>query len=155
MQRPHLLTTVLIGVASLVVGCDATYKDVSGEATHRHLIGAVCRVQFPLNAYGVTMTLEREKKTDLVVLSALRLSGPEITFSTFLDTGTQLQVLAVRQCTNCPFETRISYQARVTPEPKQFTGKPVYLDAEPMSSGQVECKAAKMPNPALNTDAAR
>ncbi len=143
LQRQHFFTTAFIGAASLLAACDAAHKDVSGEVEYRQMVGAICEVQFPLNAYGVTMNLEREKKTDLVVLTALGLSGPEFTFSTTLGTGAKLQVLAVRKCTNCPFETRIEYQVNVAPEPKQFAGKPVFLTAEPVTSGQIKCGVTK------------
>jgi len=87
------------------------------------------------------MKLERQKKTDFVVLSALNLSGPEFTFSSVLPAGTKLQVLSARRCTNCPFEIRIDYHVTVKPEPPQFAGKPVYLVAEPTRSGHVVCEA--------------
>ena len=141
MRRPSFSSALVLGVTSLLTACNAEYKDVSN--LYREAVGSVCEVKFPLNAYGVTVKLEKEKKTDLVVLSDLNLSGPEFTFSTSLSTGTRLQVLAVRQCTNCPFETRIEYRVYVTPAPAQFTDKPVYLKAAPMSSGQLACKAAK------------
>jgi len=140
LDRMNLVRALaLTAVGALAIGCAARYKDVSATETYKPIIGAVCRVVRPLNAYGVTLKLEREQKTDFVALSHLNLSGPEFTFSTYLSVGTQMQVLAVRQCMNCPFETRIEYQVNVTPKPTQFARTPVYLRAEPMRSGQVAC----------------
>jgi hypothetical protein len=124
-----------------MAACNSEYEDVSDNVLYKHVVGSVCQVNYPLNAYGVALKLAKEKKTDLVVLSDVRASGPEITFSTFLSAGTLLEVLGVRQCTNCPFDARIEYRVRVTPAPEQFTEKPVYMTVAPMASGQLACKA--------------
>jgi len=70
MQRPYVPTIACLLSASVLAACDATYKYVSGNDVYRPRIGSLCTVQRPLNAYGVAKKLERQKKTDLVALSA-------------------------------------------------------------------------------------
>jgi hypothetical protein len=143
MQRLPHSAALLLSAPLLLAACNAEYKDISSNDTYRETIGVNCEIKLPLNAYGVTLKLEKDKKTDLVVISDLNLRGPEFTFSTVLNSGTRLQVLAVQRCINCPFETRIEYRVLVTPAPAQFTNKPVYLNAAIFSSSQLACKAAK------------
>ena len=100
MQRQPRSSAPILSVSLLLAACNAEYKDISSDVAYRGTIGANCDVKLPLNAFGVTLKLEREKKTDLVVLSDLNLRGPEFTFSTILNKGTRLQVLAVQQCVN-------------------------------------------------------
>jgi len=143
MRQQRTFTAALIAMSSLGGGCDAMHKDVSDSASQKRYINSVCTVKYPLNAFGVTKKIEHNKKTDFIALTDLRLSGPEITFSTILSTGTRLQVLSVRQCTNCLFETRIEYQVKVIPEPNDFKSTPVFLAAQPLLSEQVLCNPAQ------------
>lgn len=143
MRQQRNLTAVLIAMSSFGVGCDAIHNDVSESASYKRFINADCSVKYPLNAFGVTKKIKRNKEAEFVALTDLRLSGPEITFSAILETGTKLQVISVRQCTNCLFETRVEYQVKVAPEPREFQAAPVFLDAQPLSSGQIVCNLAQ------------
>ncbi len=69
-------------VAFALSGCNAEFDDVSDAPEHRPVIGEQCRVQSSLNALGVTLKVERNKRTDVIALTSFNVSGPEITFST-------------------------------------------------------------------------
>ena len=143
MQRLPRSNALILGASLLLAACIAEYKDISDSVFYSETIGINCDIKLQLNAYGVTLKLEKEKRTDLVVLSDLSLRGPEFTFSTVLTRGVRLQVLAVQQCINCPFENRIEYRVKVTPPPAQFMDKPVFLSDALLSSPNLACKTAK------------
>jgi hypothetical protein len=124
---------------ALLSACDARYRDVSSEPAYRIVVGQTCTLVVDLRAHGVTKKIEREKKTDFVTIWNPGFSGPERTFLEILKPGTQLKILAARQCTNCPFEDRLEYEVKVIPEPIQFEGKPAYLRAESMSAQHMQC----------------
>lgn len=128
-------------VALLLGACDASYRDISSEPTQKAVIGRVCQVTAGLRAHGVTRRVEREKKTDYITIWNPGFSGPEMTFLVILAPGTELKVLAVRECSNCPFDRLLEYEVRVTPEPVQFAGKPAYIRAESMIEPHVRCQA--------------
>jgi hypothetical protein len=107
MKLATRLATVLYAAFALS-GCNAEFDDVSEAPEHRRVVGELCQIQLPLNAHGVTLNIERNKRTDLIALTTLNLSGPEITFSTRLPAGTTLEIVAIRQCRNCPFDDGLS-----------------------------------------------
>jgi hypothetical protein len=123
----------------LLGGCDARYRDVSSQPAHRALIGKVCAVESDLRAHGVALTLERNKKTDFVSIWNPGFTGPEMTFLVILKPNTKLQVVAARECTNCPFDRGLAYRVKVTPEPVQFQGKPVFIRSESLAMPHVKC----------------
>ena len=124
-------------------GCNAEFEDVSAIPEHRRVIGELCQVISPLNAHGVTLNVERNKKTDVIALTSLNLSGPEITFSTRLFPGTILEILAVQKCKNCPFDDRIEYRVRSQPMPNEFGNIPVYMDLKYVTPGAISCKTLR------------
>ena len=131
--------TVLFATVALL-GCNAEFVDVSETPEHRQTIGEICRVQSSINAHGVTLNLERNKRTDLVALTSFGVSGPEITFVTRLLAGTTLEIVAVQKCKNCPFDDRIEYRVRLQPMPKEFGDTPVYLNLERVTPEAIACK---------------
>lgn len=133
----------VIYVTFALSGCNAEFDDVSETPEHRQVVGELCQVQSPLNAYGVTLNVERNKRTDVIALTSLNLSGPEITFSTHLPAGTTLEIIAVRKCKNCPFDDRIEYRVQPQPMPKVFSNIPVYMDLQRVAPGAIECNTLR------------
>ena len=144
MRYRHFAVIVAVP-AVLLGGCDATYRDISSDPTHKPLIGKVCEVVADLRAHGVTRTLEREKKTDYVSIWNPGFTGPEMTFLVILPPSTRLQVLGAREWSNCPFDRMLEYQVKVNPEPRLFGGKPAYIRADSMSAPHVRCPDGKAP----------
>jgi hypothetical protein len=145
--RPHMklaarFASILYATFSLS-GCNAEYEDVSAIPEHRRVIGELCQVLSPLNAHGVTSNVERHRRTDLIALTTLNLSGPEITFSTRLLPGTILEILAVRKCKNCPFDDRTQYRVRSQPMPIEFGNVPVYMDLQRVTPDAIACKTLR------------
>ena len=133
----------LLPFALALSGCISEYDDVSGTQPHRQAVGEVCTVQAPLNAFGVALKIEKNKKTDHIAITSLNLSGPEFTFSAKLPSLTTLEVVGVRMCTNCPFEKRTEYQVRVQPMPEVFGSAPVYMDLKRIEPSAMQCKTLR------------
>src|SRR5712671_3612517 len=114
-------------------GCIAEFDDVSETPEHRNVIGELCRIHTTLYAHGVTLKVERNKRTDVIALTSFGISGPEITFSSRLPAGATLEIIAVRKCKNCPFDDRIEYRVRTQPIPKEFGDTPVYMNPQRVS----------------------
>src|SRR3954469_23007552 len=91
---------IVIFAAIALAGCNAEFDDVSETPEYRKVIGELCPVQTSLNAHGVTLPVQRNTQTDVIVLTSLNLSGPEITLSTRLPKGTTLEIVGVRKCKN-------------------------------------------------------
>ena len=142
MNATARLAALLPFVLALT-GCVSEYDDVSGTQQHRQVVGEVCTVQAPLNAFGVALKIEKNKKTDLIAITSLNLSGPEFTFSAKLPPLTKLEVVAVRICTNCPFEKRTEYQVRVQPRPEMFGIAPVYMDLKRIEPSAMQCQTLR------------
>ena len=136
-HAPLLLATLTLA------GCMAEYDDVSRSPEHREVVGELCNVQTSLNAFGVTRKIEKQKRTDLIVLTTLNLSGPEITFSAKLPPLTKLEVIAVRKCSNCPFESEVQYQVRVQPMPTSFGSTPTYMSLQRIEPDALQCKTLR------------
>ena len=129
-------------VASLVhtlSACSADFDDVSADPRYSSAVGKVCNLQSSINAYGVALKLGPHKKTNVVALTSFTSSGPEITFRMRLAQGTRLQVLAVRRCTNCPFDERVEYQVLVDPMLPELASYPVYLNLERVAPEAISC----------------
>ena len=145
--RPHMNPTTrrasLLLATLTLAGCMAEYDDVSGTPQHRDVLGELCRVQSSLNAFGVTRKIEKQKTTDLIVLTTLNLSGPEYTFSAKLPPLTTLEVIAVRKCSNCPFESGVQYQVRVQPAPVSFGSIPIYMSLKRIEPSALQCKTLR------------
>jgi hypothetical protein len=140
----HGTLRALLMLATLTLAsCMAEYDDVSKTAEHREVVGELCSIQTSLNAFGVTRKLEREKKTDLIVLTTLNLSGPEITFSAKLPSLTKLEIITVRKCRNCPFERVVEYQVQVQPVPVGFGSSPTYMNLNRIEPSALTCKTLR------------
>jgi len=136
---------------------EAAYRDISDESPHRQRIGQVCQVKNPMRAHGVTVKVEKDKKTDHVIVWDPGFTGPEVTFIEYIQPGTTLRVLEARKCWNC-LDNFIDYRVEVQPLPRQFAGHPVYVRAESMTQQYLQCGSDKIgvqPNPSINPDAAR
>ena len=119
-----------------------THRDVSQAPEYRDRIGDTCELLVTLRAQGVTNKVEREKKTDFISIWNPGFAGPERTFLLPLAPGTRMQVLAARECANCPFETIAEYQVAVIPEPIEFEGKPAFVRVESFTPQHVRCGSA-------------
>jgi hypothetical protein len=140
MKLLHAL--VVLASAASLAGCDAKYRDVSGKAAYRDLIGSNCELLVSLRAHGVAMKLEQHQKTDWISIWNPGFTGPEVTFITSLVPGTRMHVLAARECANCPFDALPEYQVKVVPEPSEFSAKPAFVRAESFSPQHVRCDGA-------------
>jgi len=140
---PNRRRFVMAIVSSAVTfgGCDATYRDTSGDSPYVDRIGQVCNVLQPLRAHGHTFTVERDKKTDAISIWNPGFTGPELTFVLLLQPGTTLTLVEARECTNCLFDRNPEYRVRVRPEPPQFQGRPAYLRSTSLSEGLLRCAA--------------
>ena len=139
MKLTTRCTTLLVATLTLM-GCNSEFDDVSETSEHRQVVGELCKLQSRVNAFGVTLNIEKNKRTDLIVLTTLNLSGPEITFTTRLPVTSILEVVAVRKCKNCPFENRVEYQVRLQPMPADFGSIPIYMDLKRIETGAILCK---------------
>jgi hypothetical protein len=133
MRKLVFITVVAIATV-LLSACDARYRDVSSNQTQKALVGQVCEVVANLRAHGVTLRLEREKKTEYISIWNPGFTGPEVTFISILAPGTKLHLLAARECVNCPFDRVLEYEVKVRPEPAQFAGKPAFIQAESLTA---------------------
>jgi hypothetical protein len=138
MKQRHIIITA----SALLLGCEASYRDVSSEHNHKLMIGRSCVVTSDLRAHGVTRTIERDKTTDYVSIWNPGFTGPEMTFLVILSPGTRLKILSARECTNCPFDRMLEYEVKVDPEPHEFKGKPAFARAESMVPPHVHCPVA-------------
>lgn len=130
--------TVLCATVALS-GCNAEFDDVSETPEYRPIIGEICLVQSSLNAHGVTLNVQRMRRTDEIALTSFSVTGPEITFSTHLPATTTLEVIAVRKCKNCPFDNRVEYRVRSQPMPAEFGDTPVYMNVQRIAPGAITC----------------
>jgi len=143
MQIRSLLVVSALTACALLAGCEAVFRDISGE--HPGAVGSECELLVPMRAHGVTNKLERDKKTDLVSIWDPGFTGPEVTFVVVLEPGTRVRVLAVRECVNC-LGARVSYRVAVTPEPPEFDSKPAFVRAESFTTRQFRCGNGVRPN---------
>ena len=142
-MNPTSRLAALLPLVLTLSGCISEYDDVSATQQHREVVGEVCTVRSPLNAFGVTLKIEKNKTTDLIALTSLNLSGPEFTFSARLPALTTLEVIAVRMCNNCPFEKRTEYQVNVQPRPEIFGTTPVYMNLRRIEPSAMQCKTLR------------
>ncbi len=129
-----------LAAALPLVGCTPAFVDSSGKEPYKSRLGNVCSSSVPLHAHGVTATVEREKKTDSILVTELRLSGPEITFSTALPSHSTLLLVAAQECSNCLIEAQARFLVTVSPPLARAGGVPVYVRAEAVRSGVLACK---------------
>jgi hypothetical protein len=150
------LFAIIVAITTALLGaCDARYRDISSDPMQMAHIGQICEVVETLRAHGVTLTLEREKKTDFISIWNPGFTGPEMTFLVPLAPGTKLKVLAARECANCLFDQRLEYEVKVSPEPIEFAGKPAYIRAESKAAPYVRCSQGNAAQPIIPPDAAR
>ena len=123
-----------------LTGCTPKFEDSSGKEPYKSRLGNVCTSSVPLHAHGVTAAVEREKKTDSVLVTELWLSGPEITFSTSLPSQSTLRLVAAQECSNCLLEAKARYVVTVSPPLAQAGDVPVYVRAEAVRSGVMACR---------------
>jgi hypothetical protein len=138
----HLLmrTAFYLAAAFPLVGCTPTFVDSSGKEPYKSKLGNVCTSSVPLHAHGVTATVEREKKTDSILVTELSLSGPEFTFTTTLPSQSTLHLVAAQECSNCVLEAQARFLVTVSPPLAQGGGVPVYIRADAVRSGVLACK---------------
>ena len=141
-MKHHLLVHAIGVVAALLSGCEARHRDVSAQQGQASRLGSTCEVIANLRAHGVTRKIERDKKTGYISIWNPGFTGPEMTFLVVLKPGTKLEVVAARECSNCPFDRMLEYQVKVFPEPPEFAGKPAYVRAESMAGPHVKCPVA-------------
>ncbi|MFA6061078.1 MAG: hypothetical protein WC736_00585 [Gallionella sp.] len=154
-MNKHLLTAIVVTAIGLLGACTARHRDISSDPSQKPYIGQVCEVVADLRAHGVTRTVERDKKTDYISIWNPGFSGPERTFVVVLPLGTKLQILAARECTNCPFDRLLEYEVKVNPEPAQFEGKPAYLRAESKIPSYMRCFRGDATQPIIPPDSSR
>ncbi len=138
-MAPGITFASLVLLSTSLVGCEAEYRDVSEVPPHKELIGQVCSMTITFTAFGVTRKVERDRKTDYVLVSELRLSGPEFTFAEPIPADAKLRILSARRCSNCPFEEYIQYNAALQPSSPRLTGLPVYVRQSSVSSNALHC----------------
>ena len=139
-RHRHIATVLFAAVAT--TGCEAQYKDVSGEDDHRSLVGNRCELLVSLRAHGAGEKYGPDKKTEYVSVWNPGFTGPEVTFVSSLSAGASIRVIAARECWNCPFERRIHYQVQLLPETAEFAGLPVLVRAESFTHREVKCRAS-------------
>ncbi len=138
----HLHMRIACYLAALLplTGCKPTFEDSSSKEPYKSRLGNVCTSSVQLHAHGVTAAVEREKKTDFILVTELRLSGPEITFSTSLPLQSTLLLVAAQECSNCLLEAQARFLVTVSPPLAQAGGVPVYVRAEAVRSGVLACR---------------
>jgi hypothetical protein len=127
MTAIRIAITVLL--ATLLSGCGMSeYKDVSAEPKYHDLIGQNLEAISDLRLHAVTLDRNYAKHVDTCVITTLPgFSGPEVIFQRPIPAGTEFQVLAVRECTNCPFEDRVDLVIRLEDQ-LQCSTVPVTID---------------------------
>lgn len=126
--------------AMLLTACDAKYNDVSATKEHSDKVGKICTTLKPFFAYGYTTNLNN-RKTDAISLYAQIMADRSYhTFSLELQVGSELVIVAVRECWNCPFD-RISYEVK-GPGNQQLSKHPIYASEKVMGEDNVLCYSA-------------
>ncbi len=138
----HSAERILCFLATTIAvsGCTPTFVDSSSSEPYKSRLGQVCTSSLPLRAHGVANTVEREKKTDAVLVTQLRLSGPEFTFAEALPPQTSLRLVSAQECSNCFLEAQARFLVTVSPPVALATDVPVFVRAEAVASGVLECK---------------
>lgn len=137
----HAVLVLFIQLSgALSSGCTLEFVDVSAEPQHREKLGQVCTSDSPLHALGVTRNDERDKKTDYVLVSELRLRGREFMFTESLPRGTTVQLVSAQACSNCPLEAQVRYLVTVSPQVAQAGDRPIFGRASAVNNGVLQCK---------------
>ena len=136
-----------LGVAGaaliLASGCDARYRDVSGDPRYAPRVGQKCVVLKELRAHGFTLDLSRKDVTHEVDVTTLPgIGGPEITFTEPIPKGTTLNIIRVRQCWNCLAFDNIDYEVSI-PKVQRLAGYHVFARAEALSRDETQCTENK------------
>jgi hypothetical protein len=130
----------LLAAAVAFYGCTPVFEDASNVEPYKSNLGRVCTSNLALQAHGVAKTVEREKKTDYVLVTELNLTGPEFTFAAPLPVQTTIRLDAAQTCNNCYLEGQAHFAVTVSPPVPEATGVPVYVRAKAVSSGVMQCK---------------
>jgi len=130
-----------LGVISLLlIACDAKYSDISGSPEYSDRVGQICITLKPFYAYGYTYDLNH-KKTDAISLYPQKMASRAFhTFSLEIPEGSDITIVAVRECWNCPFD-RISYEVTASNH-KEFSMHPIYASEKVMDKDNVQCYSA-------------
>lgn len=139
-MQPRTPLLITIPASVLLHACTVQFSDVTKDSLHREMIGKVCSSNRVLHANGYTHTVERDRKTDGVLVSELRLSGPEITFMKPLPPYTTVTVLAAQACTNCLLESQVRYIVTVAPKIEKADSTPIHIRSTAVSSGVFQCR---------------
>lgn len=135
-----LRLSLLVATSAALNGCQAEYRDVSHVAPHKQRLGQICIAATQVRAHGVTTKVEHEKKTDYVLVSELRFTGPEFTFAEPIQAEARFRLVSARQCSNCPFEESVQYGVDIQPTPERLVGLPVYVRDTTLSSNSLHCE---------------
>jgi hypothetical protein len=124
----------------MMTSCSPHFVDASKDEPYRSMVGRLCISNLPLQAHGVTSTLEKIKKIDSVLISELRLKGPEFTFMESLPPQTSIRIVEAQKCTNCLFEDQAQYVVTVTPKVAKAEGSPIYVRHQAVATGVFLCQ---------------
>ena len=116
------------------------YKDVS--QAYAHWVGQRCTVLKGLVAVGVTLgDLGPNQITDVVHISTLAATGPEITFRESIRKGTDMLITSVEAFTNCPFPPypRLRYGVTLIPSMPELAPHRVFAKSDAVADDQVHC----------------
>jgi hypothetical protein len=96
-------------IALLVSSCVMSeYKDVSAAPAYRNLVGQRLETTSPTLLHAVTLDRNYAKHVDSCTIQPPPgFTGPELIYRRSMPAGTTFQVLAVRECTNCPIDDRV------------------------------------------------
>ena len=100
-------------------------------------IGERCAVLKGLRAHGVYNLGGSRAHTDVVHITPLRITGPEITFTTSIPRGSELHITRADKCWTCPFSS-VRYIASVPTIP-ELDRYPIYIDDEALVPDEVKC----------------
>ena len=127
-------------VLTFILNGTAKYKDVS--QAYAHWVGQRCTVLKGLVAKGVTLgDLGPNQITDVVYISTLASTGPEITFRKSIRKGTDMLITSVEVCINCPFPPypRFRYGGTLIPSVPELAPHRVFAGSDAVADDQVHC----------------
>ena len=122
----RIISYILLVLSSLlVVGCKASYSDVSGKQEFSEFVGKVYISSTLLRIEGINPD-NTELEFYLVTDSPkVQHTGPEVTSRSVIQPGSKLVVSGFWECSNCMLSKHIF--VGIEPPSDQFSGKPVYI----------------------------
>ncbi len=120
------LAPILLGV----FGCSTVqrFEDVSDAPAYRAYVGATFRLEVAMHLSGVNAPPGYGQTVDYYVVhpTSPSWSGPELITRDLLPAGTELNVKAVRRCTNCLFDERFEAEISLPAHLTQQT-RPIHI----------------------------